>query len=453
MSFLNYSDADFRQARLSRDVRFDGLFFICVKTTGIFCRPICPAVMPKEEHVEYVQMAHQAISAGYRPCLRCRPDSAPHSYAWKGVQTTLERGMALLKIHPQLQVTEIAKKLGISERYLRQLFNQHLGISPKQYQLYEQLLFAKQLLHQSHLSVESVAQAVGFQSSRRLQANLNKVTRLTPRQIRRHSAKLTTNIQIKLAYRPPYAWQQVRDFLAIRAVKGMEQVTENSYSRTFSFNQAKGYFHATFCAEEPVFNIELTLDKVSQLKGVVENIRRILDLDADSQLIRQQLKRAGVREDHIINGLRLPGIWDPFEAGCRAILGQQVSVKAAVNLVNQLVQQLGKKQENMFLFPDAQAVAEDELTFLKMPNSRRQALRAFASYLAQQPTSDLQTWLSIKGVGPWTVAYAQLRGQSNSDIWLDTDLVIKKACQQFQLEPAAAAPWRSYLTFQLWSLQ
>ena len=443
----------YRQARLTRDARFDGLFFVAVKTTGIFCRPICPATSPKEENVEYFSMAQLAMQAGYRPCLRCRPDSAPHSWAWKGVDTTVERGLKLLADHPELSVTEISVKLGITDRYFRQLFKQKLGISPKQYQLFEQLLFAKQLLHQSALPVEHIAQASGFLCARRLQDNLQRHAYLTPSQIRQNPRQASQRIALQLAFRPPYNWPQVRDFLARRAVPGMEEVLPDSYSRTFSLEKCKGWFCATYQPLKQCFTLSLELDKVSQLKIVLAEIRRILDLDADTRLISAQLSEAGVTEAFVVDGLRIPGIWSTFEAGCRAILGQQISVSAAVKLVATLVRELGIEEEHRFYFPHPTALANSDLAFLGMPESRKATLKAFAAFCATQPeNADLDTWMTIKGIGPWTIAYAKMRGQSQPDIWLDTDLVIKKQLATLQIDPERVRPWRSYLTFQLWSM-
>jgi AraC family transcriptional regulator of adaptative response / DNA-3-methyladenine glycosylase II len=447
------TDHQYRQARITRDARFDGLFFVAVKTTGIFCRPICPATSAKEQNVEYFVMAQLAMQAGYRPCLRCRPDSAPHSWAWKGVDTTVERGLTLLANHPELSVCEISQKLGITDRYFRLLFKQKLGISPKQYQLFEQLLFAKQLLHQSALAVEQIAQASGFLCARRLQDNLKRHTYLTPSQIRQAPRQPGQQIEVQLAFRPPYNWPQVRNFLAKRAVPGMEEVLPESYSRTFSLELCKGWFCAKYHPLKQCFTITLELDKISKLKTVLAEIRRVLDLDADTRLICEQLLKSGVAEASVLNGLRIPGIWSTFEAGCRAILGQQISVTAAIKLVAKLVSELGYEEEHRFYFPEAAAVAGSDLAFLGMPESRRTTLRTFADYCAtHQQTDELDAWLSIKGIGPWTVAYAKMRGQSQPDVWLDTDLVIKKQLAQQNIDPERVRPWRSYLTFQLWSM-
>lgn len=192
---------------------------------------------------------------------------------------------------------------------------------------------------------------------------------------------------------------------------------------------------------------------MSSIQAVVSEIKRVLDCDADPINIEQALINTGVPKDQLLSGIRIPGVWDPFEAGCRAILGQQISVKAAINLTTQLSKELNEPEQGNTLFPSPKAVAESPLAFLKIPQKRRECLRAFAQFnVSNSNPNQLDDWLSIKGIGPWTVAYAKMRGQSNPDIWLDTDLIIKKQIQRYSLNSAAAAAWRSYLTFQLWSM-
>lgn len=457
---MNTERLIYQTARIARDSRFDGQFFVAVKSTGIFCRPICPAPSPKEHNVEYFQLAQSAIEAGYRPCLRCRPDSAPGSCAWRGVDTTVDRAVHLLKTCADIRLQDIAEKLGVSDRYLRELFQQRLGISPKRFRLYDQLLFAKHMLHQTSLSVEDVAQASGFSSARRLQENLKSTLKLTPSQIRKQSRTqehiaVTSEpiIRLQLAFRPPYNWPQVRDFLAIRAIEGIEWVDPESYARTFTINQSHGWFKARYCHQQHRFDVELRMQEMGVLHNVVNEIRRILDLDADPMAIEAGLLATGLDAQSLQVGVRIPGIWNVFEAGCRAILGQQISVSAAVKLVGKLAHELGHDSTNGILFPTAEAVSESDLSFLGMPQSRRDTLQRFAQYCQAHPQQiNLAQWLGIKGIGPWTVAYAQMRDQSQPDVWLNTDLIIKQQIQRHTLNADAAAPWRSYLTFQLWSL-
>ena len=442
----------YQQARLSRDPRFDGAFFVAVKTTKIFCRPICPATLPLEKNVEYFVLAQQAMQQGYRPCLRCRPDSAPNSYAWQGVTTTVLRASQLLHANHSLSISQIAEKLGIGERYFRYLFKSQLGISPKQFQLYDQILFAKRLLHQSNLSVEQVAQSSGFNSSRRLQQQMKKITGLSPTQIRAHQHASPQDIQLTMAFRPPYNWPHLRDFLAMRAIAGIEHITHDSYGRSFVLDGCRGGFTARFDQYNNQFKLTIRLDNIKYLAQVLRNIERILDVSADIEAIEQGLILSGITPEQIVKGLRLPGIWEPFEAGCRAILGQQISVKAAISLVSQLVRELGEQSTDRLYFPTPASVVDNPLTFLQIPASRRQTLRAFAQWYQQHPQTSIEDWLNIKGIGPWTVAYAKLRGLSSPDVWLGSDLVIKNQLTKYKIDPEHARPWRSYLTFQLWSL-
>lgn len=457
---------EFQQARLTRDPRFDGTFFIAVKTSHIFCRSICPAKAPLEKNVEYFRLAPQAMLAGYRPCLRCRPDSAPHSYAWQGVNTTVQRAMRLLREYRELNIEEIADKLGITTRYFRQLFQQHLGISPKQYQLFDKVLFAKQLLHQTSLPIEHIAHASGFASARRLQHNLKKVTGLTPKQIKQGKVKSKQDqfISLKLAFRPPFNWQHMQTFLTLRTIQGVETVTENSYSRTFVMGKHKGWFRVSALQDKHYLKVEISLLNIEKLTTVLSNIERVFDLNADTKTIQTQLLRCGVPEEKLVTGLRIPGVWDTFEAGCRAILGQQISVKAAISLLTLLTKELGeteaegKEGVGKYYFPTPKAMQNSDLAFLKIPNSRKQTLRLFAQHnlnlldASHSTDPSIDDWLKIKGIGPWTVAYAKMRGQSCPDIWLNTDLMVKKQLEKINIDAELARPWRSYLTLQMWSM-
>jgi AraC family transcriptional regulator of adaptative response / DNA-3-methyladenine glycosylase II len=449
-----------KKARLSRDARFDGKFFTAVKTTGIYCRTICPVAPPKEENVIYFSTAIECANAGFRPCLRCRPDSAPQSPAWKGVNTTLDRAISLINdgaLHMGT-LAQLAERLGISDRYLRKLFDNHLGMSPKAYALYQQCLFAKQLLHQTKLPITQVALASGFSSVRRFNDCFVKQLRLTPSAVRKSESVQQNNLQFKLYYRPPYNWPHIQNLLKSRAIDKLEWCDENAYGRTLTWQESAGKFTAIHNADKNRFEVSIELDEIKHLKAIVNNIKRILDLDVDMQAVENDLKQHFTKDIVINSGIRLPGIWDMFEAGIRAILGQQISVTAARNLVTTLVASLGKmkgdKQGEYYLFPSAQAIATSELSFLKIPGSRKQTLRNLAQhYLDSDCPDDPQQWLALKGIGPWTVQYAQIRGNSEPDIFLAGDLGVKKAMTYLKrdFEAEQASPWRSYLTFQLWS--
>lgn len=467
----NLTKEQCQQARAARDPRFDGKFYIGVITTKIYCRPICPVRLPNEANVIYFHSPQQAASQGFRPCLRCHPDSAPGSYTWKGIDTSIDRALNLIEqgalIHGT--VTNLAERLGISVRYLRHIFNRHLGVSPKQYALYQQLLFAKQLLHQTSLPITEVALASGFHSIRRFNDCFKQQLQVTPSQIRQISDHTPQHLRLWLSYRPPYRWDLMQQFFAKRLIKELEWIDEQSYGRSFCWtssdaNPTIGEFTAIHHPQKWCFEVRIALHSGQLSLPMVRNIRRILDLDSDMAVIDQQLSGLPIIGASIITGLRLPGVWNSFEAGIRAILGQQISVNAATRLVNQLVQHYGQKIEingqQRRLFPTPAQLHNLDFSELKMPQQRRNTLQQLSCFCLNNPNiTDLDAWLAIKGIGPWTVNYAKMRGQSDADIWLASDLGIIKALQQLAPEqniqvfdPKLAAPWRSYLTFQCWNL-
>lgn len=452
-----------KKARQARDARFDGQFVVAVKTTGIFCRPICPVVMPKEENVEYFGHSMQAANAGYRPCLRCRPDSAPESWAWRGTETTFIRALKLIESGALQECTlsDLSDRLGITDRYLRKLFKHYLGTSPKQFDTFKRLMFAKQLLHDSDLSIEQVAYAAGFNSVRRFNDAFKKQLELTPSKIRKTiRASKSQTINLSLAFRPPFDWQQFLAFYRARQIQGLEQVTEDSYGRSFHLNQSQGWFVAKMNDQNNALDITVGMEDVSQLQSLVTQLRRFFDLDADLWVVESQLKK---HIPDLRSGVRLPGILSVFEAGVRAILGQQVSVTAARNLVQQCVDELGERlppnddgvDSIRICFPAPEAFAQSDLMFLRMPDSRRQTLKRLADWCINHPDGKVEDWIGIKGIGPWTVDYARMRGLSEPDVFLSSDLGVKHGLnklseQGVKLESDKVTPWGSYATLQLW---
>jgi AraC family transcriptional regulator of adaptative response / DNA-3-methyladenine glycosylase II len=493
-----FTTESFRRARLSRDPRFDGIFFVGVFSTGIYCRPICPAVAAKEVNVGYFGSALAAANEGLRPCLRCRPDSAPQSNPWIGTQTTVNRAVSLinrgiLSGPDAISLDILADKLGITSRYLRELFHRHLGVSPKKYALYQQLMFAKQLLHETAMPITDIAFAAGFNSVRRFNELFQQELQLTPSAIRKSGDKPTgltsnsTSLQLKLFYRPPFNWQYMREFYRSRAVEELEWIGEDYYGRSFQLNHCSGYFVATHCEQVHCFNVKIVMGSVEDLAYlhlVVANIRRVLDLDADLAEVEHRLATLSDCLPSINSGIRIPGVWSPFEAACRAILGQQISVAQAVKLLQRVVDHYGETVKfdghQMKLFPTPAAIAKASLDCLNVPGARKVALRDLAQFICQAPEAQVEQWLSIKGIGSWTVDYVRLRGLSLPNILLVSDLVVKnqllarlvpvepfdnmdakdakRARHKSYLAQSEAlsdkiSPWGSYLTFQLWSQQ
>ncbi|MFM2643596.1 AlkA N-terminal domain-containing protein [Vibrio chagasii] len=438
-------------ARYARDARFDGMFFTAVKTTGIFCRPICPATPPKEENVEYFSHQAQALKAGYRPCLRCRPDSAPFSPAWKGVETTFLRAMQLIDngALSSGSITDLAERLGISDRYLRTLFDTYIGVSPKQYSLYSQLMFAKQLLHTSSMSITDVGFASGFNSTRRFNDAFQKELKLSPSQIRRAKPDDSLSNHVQLTFHGPLDWSHLLDFYRRRMIEGIEEVGEDYYQRTVKVNGSKGWFKATLVKDNSL-DIEFELDDINQLRSLIAHIRRMFDLDVD--IAKVEAFFATIDPNLVArSGIRIPGVWSAWEAGVRAILGQQVSVTAAIGQLNLLVRELSGADEETY-FPTPKQIAEADLSFLRMPGSRKETLKRFAEYMVDNQAEHPSKWIDLKGIGPWTIQYALLRGLSEPNHLLVGDLVVKKFIEH---RPAinieSVSPWGSYATFHCWN--
>jgi AraC family transcriptional regulator of adaptative response / DNA-3-methyladenine glycosylase II len=457
----------YSQARIARDARFDGVFFVAVKSTGIYCRPICPAKSPLEKNVEYHESAISAAHDGYRPCLRCRPDSAPYSSAWLGTETTFQRGLNLIQqgALQEQSVDQLAERLGISDRYLRELFQNNLGTSPKKYAIYQQCLFAKQLLHDSSLTINEIAFASGFNSVRRFNEAIKDQLTLTPTDIRRDVSNQHGGLNLHLNYRPPYAWQEMLTFLRKRVIPSLEWASDESYGRTIEYRTTRGYFTITANPDNNRFDLSVYLNEYQNLSAIIQRIRLLFDVDAPISLIDEQLGSSVSSFIRYLPGLRVPGIWGTFEAGVRAVLGQQVSVAAARNLVINFVEELGESVEfggaldasscsAWKLFPEPANVANHSLGFLRMPQSRKDTIRRLADHFLQaDDPDDVDAWLALKGIGPWTVNYVKMRAVKDPDVWLAGDAGLRNAIKALGQEPdlSLTRPWRSYLTLQIWN--
>jgi AraC family transcriptional regulator of adaptative response / DNA-3-methyladenine glycosylase II len=360
---------------------------------------------------------------------------------------------------------ELVERLGISDRYLRQLFQRNLGTSPKKYAIYQQCLFAKQLLHDSNLSISEIAFASGFNSVRRFNEAIKQQLKLSPSDIRKSKPHELSGLSLRLNYRPPYAWREMLDFLNRRVIPGLEWASDNSYSRTIEYATTQGYFTISANPDKHRFDLRLQLNEYQHLNPIMHRIRLLFDVDAPITEIDHQLSTEVGSWLNYLPGLRVPGIWSPFEAGIRAILGQQVSVAAARNLVIRFVEELGEpltlpntanvgELPTPRLFPQPQAVVGHSLDFFRMPQSRKDTVRRLAEhFLSAEKPDDIDAWLHIKGIGPWTVNYVKLRAIKDPDVWLAGDVGLKNAIKSLGREPdlERTRPWRSYLTFQMWN--
>lgn len=475
-------DACYR-AVASRDVRFDGRFFTAVKTTGIYCRPICPARTPRRENVVFYPSAAAAQAAGFRPCLRCRPETAPELAAWRGTSNTTSRALALIETGAldDGDVAALAERLGVGERHLRRLFDQHLGASPVAVAQTRRVLLAKQLIHETSLSMTQVAMASGFGSIRRFNETFVQLFGRAPSKLRRsksESSHAVSGVSLLLRYKPPYDWESMLGFLRMRAVAGIESVSGDTYSRTFSIGAVQGTVSVT-PANKHALRVTVRAPSLSVLPQIIARTRRVFDLAADPQRIGGQLAEDALLAPLIAArpGLRVPGAWDGFELAIRAILGQQITVRAAIALVTQLVATYGRKftadsnDALTHIFPSAQALACADLSLLRMPRARILALSSIAAAVAADPQifsarrnleEAVDQLRGLAGIGEWTAQYIAMRELREPDAFPATDIGLLRAMADASgKRPSANAllaraerwrPWRAYAAQHLWSM-
>ena len=464
------------RAGQSRDPRFDGRFFTAVKTTGIYCRPICPARTPKFENCRYFLSAAAAQEAGFRPCLRCRPEVSPEFAFWRGTSNTVSRALALISegaIDADTSVEQLANRLGVGERQLRRLFQQHLGASPIAIIQTRRLLFAKQLIHETRLPMSEVALAAGYGSIRRFNDTFHKLYKRPPGSLRRLSGAESTEVMLMMTYRPPYDWGAMLNFFAARAIPGVEMVEGGKYYRTA---RPGALIEVSHLPERNALRVKLQVPQVAELAGLVARVRRVFDVGADIATIDEHLSRDPMLAPLVAKrpGLRSPGGWDGFELAVRAVLGQQVSVAAARTLAGRLVELTGTAQAVPFklarFFPTAVEVAAADLEQLGMPGSRRRTLKALADAAVADPKlferaatleESVKRLCAIPGIGEWTAQYIALRALREPDAFPASDLGLLRGAANGNGERPTPAellaraepwrPWRAYAAQHLWN--
>jgi len=488
----------FERARLSRDARFDGHFFIGVKTTGIYCRPVCPANSPKSENVTYYPTAAAAGEAGYRPCLRCRPECAPGTPAWHGTSTTVRRGLRLIASGAldDGNIEQLADRLGVTSRHLRRLFTKHLGASPLAVAHTQRLHFAKSLIDQTNLPMQEIAVASGYGSVRRFNDTFRNTYGRAPRELRRNDRKRGGNghhsgeasddhgsLGVRLSYRQPFDWSQLVEFLSGRAIPGVEAVVDDRYYRTVRVGEQIGVVEVGHDNEQHSLGLVLHGIATPNLFPVVQKIREIFDLDAPVTDISALLKKdarlkARLRDNP---GIRVPGAWDGFELTIRAILGQQVSVKAATTLSGRIAARYGEavadiNGESMRaaglnrLFPTPEKLMRARCNNIGLVGARTETIRRVARAVvdgdlsfdpSQDPDKFHESLTSIRGIGDWTAQYVAMRALKNPDAFPASDLGLLRAFDRdgedrMRANELAAMseswrPWRAYAALLLWS--
>jgi AraC family transcriptional regulator of adaptative response / DNA-3-methyladenine glycosylase II len=480
-----FSDAIYEQARLSRDARFDGRFFVGVKTTGIYCRPICPANAPKSENVSFYLTAAAAGEAGLRPCLRCRPESAPGTPAWAGTSTTVQRGLRLIAdgALDDGDVENLADRLGVTSRHLRRLFTKHLGAGPLAVAHTQRLHFAKRLIDQTTLPMTDIAVASGFGSTRRFNDAFRNTYGRTPRELRRRRANVepAAGLTVQLPYRAPFDLQNLLKFFAVRAIPGVEVVKDGRYLRSIVCDGEHGVIDLAGSEGKVLLTIHGAGTR--SLLPIIQRVRGIFDLDASPDDVSRVLS-----QDHVLRpllkrspGIRVPGAWDGFELTVRAILGQQVSVAAATTFAGRLAKRYGEKLNVAIpglsdehapglVFPAPHKMLRARLGDLGIIRSRAGTIRRIAKCVVDgsisfDPTQDVDDFcrslIAIKGIGEWTAQYVAMRVLKDPDGFPHSDLGLLRAFDSpnrdrmlpAELKERAEVwrPWRAYAALLLWN--
>ena len=459
------------RARISRDARFDGKFFIAVKTTGIYCRPICPSRTSNSRNVCYYPSAAAAAEAGFRPCLRCRPEAAPGTPAWMGTSAVVKKALRLIDegILDRASVDELAGKLGLGSRHLRRLFLQHVGASPISFAQTRRLQFAKRLLDETNLPITQIALASGFGSLRRFNTAFLQTYGRAPRELRKHlneAGDTDDEVILKLAFRPPYDWKQVCDFLLVHHTPGVEQIDEHGYSRTLRTENGFAIVNVKPLPHEDALELRVSGAAATSLFQISLAARRVFDTSADPALTM-----IAFRTDPLLGpcveqrpGLRIPGEWDAFECAVRVILSDPT-------LMAQVVERFGEKiGKHTFaltsLFPTPRAIADGDFTGLGISRSRLNTLRTLArgvvdGALGLSGSSDcvIDSLTRLPGIDSSMAEYIALRSLGEPDAFPSNDLTLRLAvsntnrpvsAQQLEARSEAWRPWRGYAALHLW---
>jgi AraC family transcriptional regulator, regulatory protein of adaptative response / DNA-3-methyladenine glycosylase II len=489
------------RALQSRDARFDGLLFVGVTSTGIYCRPVCPARTAKFEHTRFFGSAAAAQEAGFRPCLRCRPETAPDLASWRGTSNTVSRALALIADGAldgdNSSVETLANRLGVGERQLRRLFRQHLGASPIVVAQTRRVLFAKQLLHETRMPMTEVALAAGFSSLRRFNETFRDLFHRSPSSLRRKSGVPTdrsssvgwkssgtpeAGVTLRLRYRPPYDWDSLLNHFRARAIPGVEVVEKSTYMRTVEIDGHIGAVEVVHQPERQSLRVTIHFPHVQSLPAIVARVRRLFDLGADIETIDAHLSLDPLLAPLVAQrpGLRAPGGWDGFELAVRAILGQQITVVAARRLAGQLVDLHGTPVPKDRVrhpgltrtFPAAERLAKAKSLGLGMPSARQASLKALAEAAAADPNlfrpfgtieEAIARLRTIPGIGDWTAHYIALRALREPDAFPASDIGLLRGAALFDgTRPSPAVllnraetwrPWRAYAAQHLWAAQ
>jgi AraC family transcriptional regulator, regulatory protein of adaptative response / DNA-3-methyladenine glycosylase II len=467
------SNACFRAAR-ARDRRFDGQFFVAITSTRIYCRPICTARAAKRENMRFYSNAAAAECAGFRPCLRCRPERAPGMAPVDAVSRLVGAAIAGIEEHAlsSARVGDLAASLGVSDRHLRRVTEAELGVSPIELAQTQRLLLAKRLLRDTSLKLTDIAFASGFGSVRRFNALFKSRYGLNPRAVRGKSMD-TDTLSVQLEFRPPLAWITLLAYLRLRAIPGVEMADATHYRRTVAIGGAKGWIAVSMHPTGGALNLEISPSLTPVISAVIGRVKQLFDLGAAPDSVRALL-----REDDILAatvrrlpGLRVAGAFDGFELAVRTVLGQQVSIKGASTIAGRWAAAFGEPIATPYLelnrlSPSAEhmaGVAAEEIAALGMVGARARCLVGLAQAVARRRIvltfasnveEQIESLMSLPGIGHWTANYIAMRALHWPDAFPTGDLVLMRAAgsnqKQLQQRSEAWRPWRAYAAHYLW---
>jgi AraC family transcriptional regulator of adaptative response / DNA-3-methyladenine glycosylase II len=469
------------RALAARDARFDGLFFVGVTSTRIYCRPICTARCPGRDRCRFFSNRALAERDGFRPCLRCRPELAPGNAPVDAVRRTAQAAACRIEagaLNDGGSLDDLAANLGLSARQLRRAVKQEFGVSPIELAQTQRLLLAKQLLSESNLPIIQVAFASGFESVRRFNSSFRSHYRLTPTNLRRLARPGTGDrVRLTLAYRPPLNWRSLLRFLSGRATAGVEQVVDQAYLRTASVGKHSGWLKVEPIAGRDALAVEIATSLMPALPELLSRLKSLFDLSARPDVIALHLSA----DEHLAQvlprcaGLRVPGAFDGFELTVRAILGQRVSVRAATTLAGRLAARFGEPVETPFagldrLSPTPARIAEapaEEIAALGIAAPRAASIRLIAEAVTRReldlqagadPVETARALQAFPGIGDWTAQYIAMRALRWPDAFPAGDLVLLRATGESRPErlrerAEAWRPWRAYAAMYLWESQ
>lgn len=468
-------------ALVSHDPRFDGIFFVGVISTGIYCRPICPAKTPKRENCRFFVSHEAAEKESFRPCLRCRPELAPGNAPGDSMRRMAHRiAQRIEENSDNANLEEIARQFELSSRQLRRIVQKEFGVSPIELIQTRRLLLAKQLLTETKLSITQIAFASGFSSLRRFNDAFSTHYKMPPTRLRKEAVNneeeisVTDTLILQLTYRPPYDWDSLLEFLCARMIKGVEQVNDSYYARTVCIEGHQGWIKVTHSLQKQALMVELTYSLTPVLPALLSRLRNLFDLSTRPDLIMAHLQKDELLKNSLIKnpGLRVPGAFDGFEMVVRAILGQQITVKAATTTACRFASAFGQTIETPFpelslLSPTPDRLADltiNDIAELGIISTRAKSILILAQACksgevqleaGMNPELTIKKLVTLPGIGQWTAHYIAMRALRWPDAFPKEDLAVRNklggiSARQAEEMSQNWRPWRSYAVMHIW---